>query len=115
MNALHGLRDTIHIHEGSPLQMWLKRHGARTITKYNDLVNVGGVGPVTFQAETPTKTFTAYIDQENKFATVDKFSQVMDTCYILVLSCQKDLQELSIVLLVLLLFFVRLLNCSIVT
>jgi len=39
-------------------------------------LNVGGVGPLTFQAETPSKTFAAFIDPENKFAPVDKFSQV---------------------------------------
>lgn len=84
MNALFGLRDTMQIHEGSPLQVWLKRHGARTVAKYNELLNVGGVGPVTFQAETPAKTFAAYIDPDNKFTAVDKLSQVMTTRYILI-------------------------------
>jgi len=78
MGALFGLRDSVHVHEGSPLQLWLKRHGARTVAKYNELLNVGGVGPVTFQAETPTKTFSAYIDPEGKFTEVDKLSQVDD-------------------------------------
>jgi len=77
MHALFGLRDSLHIHEGSPLQMWVKRHGASTVAKYNELMKVGGVGPVTFQAETPSKTFTAYIDLENKFVAPDKFSQVV--------------------------------------
>jgi len=80
MNALFGLRDSVHVREGSPLQVWLKRHGAGTVAKYNELLSVGGVGPVTFQAETPTKTFSAYIDPESKFADVDKLSQVMDAC-----------------------------------
>jgi len=76
MNALYGLRNSIQHHEGSPLQIWLKRHGARTVAKYNELLNVGGVGPLTFEAETPSKTFAAFIDPENKFTPVDKFSQV---------------------------------------
>jgi len=80
MNALFGLRDSLHIHEGSPLQLWLKRHGAATIAKYNELLNVGGIGPVTFHAETPAKTFSAYIDPESKFTKVDKLSQVVDAC-----------------------------------
>ena len=76
MNALYGLRDSVQTHEGSPLQIWLKRHGARTVAKYDELLNLGGVGPLRFQAETPSKTFSAFIDQENKFSAVDKFSQV---------------------------------------
>jgi len=84
MKALFGLQDTLHIHEGSPLQLWLKRHGACTVAKYNELLNVGGVGPLTFQAETPAKAFTAYIDPNNKFDAVDKFSQVMVTCYLII-------------------------------
>jgi len=81
MNALFGLQDSLHIHEGSPLQLWLKRHGACTVAKYSELLTVGGVGPVTFQAETRAKTFTAYIDPENKFSAADKFSQVVAPCY----------------------------------
>jgi len=76
MNALFGLRDSIEKREGSPLQMWLKRQGANTVAKYNELLNAGGVGPVMFHAETPMKTFSALIDLENKFDAVDKFSQV---------------------------------------
>jgi len=79
MNALFGLRDTLHNREGSPLQLWLKRHGAATIAKYSELLNVGGIGPVTFHAETPTKTFSAYIDPESKFTEVDKLSQVVNS------------------------------------
>ena len=79
MKALFGMQDSLHIHEGSPLQLWLKRHGACTVAKYNELLNVGGAGPLTFQAETPAKTLTAYIDPENKFDAVDKFSQVTAT------------------------------------
>jgi len=82
MNALFGLRDSVHVHEGSPLQVWLKRHGACTVAKYNELLKVGGAGPVTFQAEIPTKSFNAYIDPESKFSEVDKLSQVVDACQI---------------------------------
>ena len=85
MNALFGMQDSLHIHEGSPLQLWLKRHGAGTVAKYNELLNAGGVGPLTFQAETPAKTFTAYIDPENKFDAVDKLSQVMAACWCITL------------------------------
>ena len=83
MSALFGLRDSVHIREGSPLQIWLKRHGARSVAKYNELLSVGGVGPVTFQAETLTKAITAYIDPDNKLDPVDRFSQVTGwMCYV---------------------------------
>ena len=79
MNALFGLQDTAHIHEGTPLQLWLKKHGMRTIEKYRELLKTpGGIGPIQFQAETPDSVFNANIDPENKFAAVDKFSQVCD-------------------------------------
>lgn len=83
MGMLFALRDTVQVHQGTPLQAWLKRHGARTVAKYQELLKVGGVGPITFQAETPSKIYEAFIDPENKFADVDKFSQV----YCLRVSC----------------------------
>jgi carbonic anhydrase len=76
MNALFEMRRSVQRHEGTPLQVWLKRHGARTVAKFEELEKVGGVGPITFQGETPAKTFDAYIDPDNNFAPVDKFSQV---------------------------------------
>lgn len=82
MNALFDMRDTIQKREGSPLTVWLKRHGARTVAKYNELLKAGGIGPITFQAETPSKIFEAFIDPENKFAQVDKFSQVCCFCFL---------------------------------
>lgn len=76
MNALYGMIDSVQKHEGTPLQVWLKRHGARTLFKYKELLESGGVGPIKFQAETPEKLFDAYIDIENQFKPVDKLSQV---------------------------------------
>jgi|SRR6218665_1058510 len=76
MNALFDMRDTVQQHSGSPLTVWLKRHGSRTVAKYNELLKAGGVGPIMFQAETPDERFEAYIDPDNQFAPVDKFSQV---------------------------------------
>lgn len=76
MNTLYGLRDAVQIQEGLQLQTWLKRHGTRTVAKYNELLDVGGIGPVMFQGEVPSTTFAAYIDAENKFDPADKLSQV---------------------------------------
>lgn len=76
MNLLFSMRHSVQDREGTPLQTWLRRHGARTVAKYDELQKAGGVGPITFQGETPAKTFKAHIDPDNKFAPVDKFSQV---------------------------------------
>jgi len=76
MNCLFDLRRSVQRHEGTPLQVWLKRHGARSVAKFDELQKAGGVGPITFQGETPERTFNAYIDPDNKFKPVDKFSQV---------------------------------------
>ena len=78
MNALFAMRDDTSC-EGSPLQLWLKRHGAATVAKYKELQEAGGVGPICFEAETPSKAFHALIDPEDNFAQVDKFSQVRFT------------------------------------
>ena len=60
----------------SPLQLWLKKHGQDSVNKYDKLVAAGGTGPIEFQAETEEKIFEAFIDPEDNFKDVDKFSQV---------------------------------------
>ena len=77
MNALHEMRENAHVQGGTPLQLWLKKHGLRSLDKYKQLLATpGGTGPIRFQAETPNKYFDAYIDPDNKFSAVDKLSQV---------------------------------------
>ena len=104
MNTLYGLRDAVQIQEGLQLQTWLKRHGTRTVAKYNELLDVGGIGPVMFQGEVPSTTFAAYIDAENKFDPADKLSQVIAAYNMLAMLCyisHSNSQQLLLLLLLL--------------
>ena len=76
MNLLFSVRDSVDSHQGSPLELWLKRHGATSVQKYSEFETKGHSQPLEFQAETPDKLFEAFIDPEDKFKEVDKFSQV---------------------------------------
>ena len=76
MTALFEIRDNVEDNRGTHVERWVKKHGLATVNKYRQLEAVGGVGPITFEAENTSKRFTAFIDKENKFAHVDKFSQV---------------------------------------
>jgi carbonic anhydrase len=76
MTALYGMRDQTEVREGTPLTLWLKKHGHKTVQKYNQLLQTkDGVGPIQF--EIPGLTFKAYIDPEKKYSEVDRFSQVI--------------------------------------
>ncbi|ESO96195.1 hypothetical protein LOTGIDRAFT_116181 [Lottia gigantea] len=58
------------------LEMWLKLHGRNTLKAFNQLQEHNNfMGPLKFDIEN-YKSFEAYIDPENKFSIVDKFSQV---------------------------------------
>jgi len=76
IQLLYSLRHDIKNHQGSPLEVWMKRHGARSVAKFNTLESVGGVGPIAFEAETPDKAFSAYIDPERILEPADRLSQV---------------------------------------
>ncbi|XP_046548515.1 beta carbonic anhydrase 1-like [Haliotis rubra] len=87
MNALYGLRHDCHHQVGTPLQMWLKKHGQPTVSKFEKLEAGNNYsGPLTFQGETEKSNFDAYIDPENKFSMADKFSQV---------NCLQQLQNIA--------------------
>lgn len=65
------------VREGTPLTLWLKKHGLHTVEKYQQLLKTpNGTGPIEFQGETPAKKFKAYIDVDNELSPVDKMSQV---------------------------------------
>jgi len=97
MCGLLSMRHEIQKHEGTPLQIWLKRHGARSIAKYEELLRVGGVGPISFEGETPSKTFKAYIDPEGKLEDVDRLSQVLKNweMFSFKSSCIEELRNIS--------------------
>ncbi|XP_064638967.1 beta carbonic anhydrase 1-like [Lineus longissimus] len=75
MNTLWSLKDEVESQEGSPLQLWMKRHAKSSLKKFGPILG-GKRGPLVFQAETPQHTFEAFIDVENKFNITDKLSQV---------------------------------------
>jgi carbonic anhydrase len=72
MNLLYGLRDKIHEHRGSPLEVWVKKHGTASVLKHEIFMRYPHE-PLQFYAERP---FMAFIDPDNRFNEVDKFSQV---------------------------------------
>ncbi|KAK3581678.1 hypothetical protein CHS0354_022605 [Potamilus streckersoni] len=77
MNLLFTCRHECHKPEGTPLQLWVKKHGQRSVEKFSMLSSENKyLGPVVFQAETTQRTFEAFIDPEDKFRIEDKFSQV---------------------------------------
>lgn len=76
MNLLYSTRDSICHHHGNELEVYVRKHGAATVTKFEQLEAMGGIGPITFQGETIKRHFEAYIDPENKLKKEDKFSQV---------------------------------------
>ncbi|KAK2147424.1 hypothetical protein LSH36_554g01003 [Paralvinella palmiformis] len=76
MNLLFSIKDKMADHSGTPLVLWMKKHGQRTVDKYNAWKEGGGKSAIIFQAESADKLFEAYIDPENQFAEVDKFSQI---------------------------------------
>ncbi len=72
MNLLYSIRSEIHDHTGSPLEVWVKKHGTASALKY-DIFTRQPHKPLQFYTDKP---FMAYIDPDNKFADADKFSQV---------------------------------------
>ena len=76
MNTLYAMRDQVRVSTGTPLQLWLKRHGSASVSKYEQLEQFKFQGPLIFQGETPKRQFEAFIDPDNDFGAIDKFSQV---------------------------------------
>ncbi|KAL5004406.1 hypothetical protein ScPMuIL_017862 [Solemya velum] len=77
MNALYDIRHECDEHSGSPLQLWLKKHGEPTVKKFSEMQeNIELQRPLIFQAETENHNFEAIIDPENKYKIQDKLSQV---------------------------------------
>jgi hypothetical protein len=76
MLTLYGLKDEMHNKTGAPLDLWLKKHGLRTIEKFKFLKEENQfMGPVPFKQN---KHLTeVFIDPEQKFNMGDKLSQVI--------------------------------------
>ncbi|CAI6355989.1 unnamed protein product [Macrosiphum euphorbiae] len=80
MNLLHLLRDTEYgstvNRRKSPLRAWLCSHAMSSLEKYQQLQAAGFGAPLVFQAETPLRRISAYIDPDDKLSVTDKLSQV---------------------------------------
>lgn len=80
MNLLYLLKDTeygsIINRRMSPLRSWLCTHAMSSLEKYEQLEESGFNTPLIFQAETPLRRISAYIDLGNKFSVTDKLSQI---------------------------------------
>ncbi|XP_060068847.1 beta carbonic anhydrase 1-like [Ylistrum balloti] len=84
MNLLYSMRNEVHIKEGGPLQLWMKRHGTASLEKFKLLTPENEYkGPVPYQT---ARKFEAYIDPENRFNLEDKLSQV---------NCLQQLQNIA--------------------
>ena len=77
MALLHRLQNEITNMAGTPLEQWVKKYGAESVRKFKTLVPENRfVGPLTFQLESPEKTFRLHVDPLDRFGQVDKLSQV---------------------------------------
>ncbi|XP_045201158.1 beta carbonic anhydrase 1-like [Mercenaria mercenaria] len=77
MSLLYDLRTEMDIPSGSPLELWIKKHGKRTIDKFQHLKEENGfIGPVPYIQEKEDKKFEIYIDPDHNFNMVDKLSQI---------------------------------------
>lgn len=80
MNLLYKLQDSEFSSQEnrriSPLRSWLCTHACSSLEKFQQLEVGDYTKPLVFQAETPLRTFVAYIDPNNDFAVEDKLSQI---------------------------------------
>lgn len=75
MHLLHSQKGCIQEYDdSSPLDMWVKKHGAASLLKYNE--KKAGSGTLKFYAESLEHMFEAVIDPENQLSESDKLSQV---------------------------------------
>ncbi|XP_060565833.1 beta carbonic anhydrase 1-like [Ruditapes philippinarum] len=88
MGLLFDLRSEIDVPTGSPLELWIKKHGKRTLEKFSYLTEANNfTGPVPFTQESlEDKKFEIKIDPEQNFYIVDKLSQV---------NCIQQLENIS--------------------
>lgn len=76
MHLLYDFRNKMEPDANSPLELWIKKHGLRTVEKFNMLKKENNfTGPVPIRI-TEEKTFKVYIDQKNEYNMQDKLSQV---------------------------------------
>ena len=77
MGLLYSLRNELGDTTGTPLELWVKRQGSRSIQKFKHLTAENGfTGPVPYKLESEYDISKAYIDKRHVLSMVDKLSQV---------------------------------------
>ena len=77
MGLLYKLRNDLNNTTGSPLELWVKRHGKASMQKFKHLsVENGFIGPVPYKLESDYDISKVYIDRKQCLNMVDKLSQV---------------------------------------
>lgn len=81
MHLLHSKKGCLHVHDdASPLEMWVKKHGAASLLKYNELCSAGNASnAIKFYADSLEHMLEAVIDPENELSDSDKLSQVSES------------------------------------
>lgn len=87
MGLLYSLRNELGDTTGTPLELWVKRQGSRSIQKFKHLTAENGfTGPVPYKLESEYDISKAYIDKRHVLSMVDKLSQV---------NCIQQLENIS--------------------
>lgn len=78
MGLLYKLHNEIDDPNGSPLELWVKKHGKRSLEKFKNYLTEENkyIGPVPFSLKGKNKSFKVFIDPENKYNITDKLSLV---------------------------------------
>lgn len=77
MRLLYDLRNDMDTPTGSPLELWIKKHGKRTIDKFKKLKEDNNfIGPVSYKLSPGAGRQDVYIDPDHNHNMVDKLSQV---------------------------------------
>ena len=77
MGLLYRLRNDLNTTSGTPLELWVKRHGKASIQKFKHLSAENGFsGPVPYKLESDYNISQVYIDKKHRLNMVDKLSQV---------------------------------------
>ena len=77
MGLLYNLRNELGDTTGTPLELWVKRHGHHSIQKLKYLTAENGfTGPVPYKLESEKEMSKVLIDKMHRLSMVDKLSQV---------------------------------------
>lgn len=77
MRLLYDLKNDMDTPTGSPLELWIKKHGKSTMEKFRKLNDENSfVGPVPYQLVPGAERLEVFIDPDQNHNMVDKLSLV---------------------------------------